>query len=106
MHKKCTQCGQNFEPEPGFYFGAAYVSYALTVALWVALFVALVVFDSLGLISFSFEEDPLFLMGWGIGLLIVLLPLLYRLSRSIWISTFVKYDKDAAAKHAESHSSN
>jgi uncharacterized protein (DUF983 family) len=95
MHKKCANCGQNFEPEPGFYFGAAYVSYALTVALWVALFVALVVFDSWGLMSFSFEEDPILLMGLGIGLLVVLLPLLYRLSRSIWISMFVKYDKNS-----------
>lgn len=97
MHKKCDHCGQNFEPEPGFYFGAAYVSYGLTVALWVSLFVALVVFDSWGLISFSFEDDPILLMGLGIGLLVVLLPLLYRLSRSIWISMFVKYDKNSAA---------
>jgi len=90
MHKHCPECNQGFDPEPGFYFGAAYVSYGLTVGLWIALFVALFAFDAWGIISFSFTEDPLFLMGWGIGLLLVLLPLIYRLSRSIWIHMFVK----------------
>ena len=36
MPKACPNCWADFEREPGFYFGAAYVSYALTVALWVA----------------------------------------------------------------------
>ncbi len=46
MHKACTACGEDFEREPGFYFGAAYVSYALTVALWVAVLVAMMAFDA------------------------------------------------------------
>ncbi|MGB0196394.1 MAG: DUF983 domain-containing protein [Flavobacteriales bacterium] len=37
MPAKCPVCGEDFAREPGFYFGAAYVSYALTVALWIAL---------------------------------------------------------------------
>lgn len=91
MHKNCTHCGQKFEPEPGFYFGAAYVSYALTVALWVAWYVALITFEALGLFTWTFEENALgFLIG-GVLLLLVLLPIIYRLSRSIWISMFVKY---------------
>jgi hypothetical protein len=28
----CPVCGQNFRPEPGFYFGGAMVSYALMVS--------------------------------------------------------------------------
>ncbi len=92
MHKKCSHCGQKFEPEPGFYFGAAYVSYALTVALWVAWYVALITFEALGLFTWTFEENALeFLIG-GVFLLVLLLPIIYRLSRSIWISMFVKYD--------------
>ena len=39
---------EDFEREPGFYFGAAYVSYALTVALWVAVLVAMMAFDAWG----------------------------------------------------------
>jgi hypothetical protein len=33
MHRVCPSCGQDFMPEPGFYFGAMYFSYAINVAL-------------------------------------------------------------------------
>lgn len=95
MHKKCPHCGEPFEREPGFYYGAAYVSYALTIALWVAVLVALLVFDAIGLINYSFMENPILFLSLGIGLLLVLLPVLYRLSRAIWINFFVKYREDA-----------
>jgi len=95
LRKQCEVCGENFEREPGFYFGAAYVSYALTVALWVALFVALTVFDMIGIMDFSFFDDGFLLFILGIVLLIVLLPLIYRFSRVIWINLFVKYRSDA-----------
>jgi len=95
LNKQCEVCGEDFAREPGFYFGAAYVSYALTVALWIALFVALSVFDAIGLISYDFFEDGVFYFILGILLLIILLPLLYRQSRIIWINLFVKYKEDA-----------
>jgi len=101
LHKKCEVCGENFEREPGFYFGAAYVSYALTVALWVALYIALTVFDSIGLMEFDFFDDGFLLLILGIVLLISLLPLIYRFSRIIWINLFVKYRKDAVRFNKE-----
>ena len=57
MPAECPVCGEDFAREPGFYFGAAYVSYALTVALWIALFVALTCFDWWGWMAFSFFDD-------------------------------------------------
>ncbi|WP_424964423.1 DUF983 domain-containing protein [Ekhidna sp.] len=36
MHKKCPNCSQSLEPEPGFYTGAMYVSYAFQVAIIIA----------------------------------------------------------------------
>ena len=48
MHSACESCGEDFAREPGFYFGAAYVSYALTVALWIAVLVALMCFEAGG----------------------------------------------------------
>ena len=51
MHDKCPKCSEDFFREPVFYFGAAYVSYALTVALWVAVLVALYTFSILGFLS-------------------------------------------------------
>jgi uncharacterized protein (DUF983 family) len=95
MHRVCPHCGEDLAREPGFYFGAAYVSYALTVALWVALLVALYTFDAIGLIHFSMESHWVGFMVGGIALLILLLPVLYRLSRAIWINLFVKYRSDA-----------
>jgi len=92
MHAACPHCSENFLREPGFYFGAAYVSYALTVALWVAVLVALCVFGDLGWIPFTgmFDQPELFL-GTGVVALLLLLPPLQRLSRSIWIHFFVRY---------------
>ena len=92
MHHSCAECGEDFEREPGFYFGAAYVSYALTVALWVAVLVALNCFDAWGYIEFGMFTHPGTFLWTGIGLLVALLPLIYRLSRSIWISMFTKSD--------------
>lgn len=35
MPENCPVCQQAFEPEPGFYFGAMFVSYAFSVAIFV-----------------------------------------------------------------------
>jgi uncharacterized protein (DUF983 family) len=90
MPATCPVCEEDFEREPGFYFGAAYVSYALTVALWVSLFVALTCFDWWGWMVFSFFDDVPFFLLTGIALLILLMPVLLRLSRSIWIHMLTK----------------
>ena len=79
---------RGFWEEPGFYFGAAYVSYALTVALWVALLVALLSFDAWGWMEFGMFTHPGTYLLSGIALLLILLPVIYRLSRSIWIAMF------------------
>ena len=88
MYTQCQECGEDFVREPGFYFGAAYVSYALTVALWIAVLVALMCFDSWGWIEFGMFSHPMTYLSIGISLLLLLMPLIYRLSRSIWIAMF------------------
>jgi uncharacterized protein (DUF983 family) len=90
MHSRCTECDEDFQREPGFYFGAAYVSYALTVALWVAVWVALHVFNALEWIEFGFYSHVFTFLSVGITCLLLLMPLIYRISRSIWIRLFVK----------------
>ena len=90
MHKACAACGEDFEREPGFYFGAAYVSYALTVALWVAVLVAMMAFDTWGWMEVGMFTHPGTYLTTGCTLLLVLMPVIYRLSRSIWISMFTK----------------
>ncbi len=88
MHERCPVCGQPTEIEVGFYYGTAYVSYALTVAFSVATFIAWWV-----LLGISIQDNSVF---WWLGvnsvLMILLQPLFMRLSRSLWLSWFVKYD--------------
>jgi uncharacterized protein (DUF983 family) len=86
----CDICGTSLKPETGFYFGAAYVSWALTVALWVSVLVALKTFDAWGLIEFGFLTHPWTFLGVGFGLTIILFPYMFRLSRSIWAHMFIK----------------
>jgi len=89
MNTQCKECGCDFKREPGFYFGAAYVSYGLTVALWISCIVVLYTFDAIGLITYAMFDKPVLTLVVGFTALIALLPVLYRLSRSIWIHMFV-----------------
>ena len=94
MNEHCPVCGQPTELEVGFYYGTSYVSYAVTVAFSVATFVAWWV-----LIGVSINDNRLFWwLGINIALLLILQPVFMRLSRSIWISWFVKYDPDWQTK--------
>lgn len=90
MNERCPVCGQPTEIEVGFYIGTGYVSYALMVAFFVSTFVAWKV-----LIGMTFELDDNRIFYWmfgSIALVILLQPIFMRLSRSIWIAMFVKYN--------------
>jgi hypothetical protein len=88
MPENCPVCGQLFEIEVGFYYGTGFVSYALAVMVCVASFIAWKL-----LIGMSLQDNRLF---WWLGtnavLLLVLQPILMRMSRTIWLSFFVWYD--------------
>lgn len=90
MNENCPVCNQKTEIEPGFYYGTSYVSYVLAVAFVVAVFIAWYV-----IIGFSMNDNKVFwCMGTAIVGLIIIQPFLMRLSRSLWLSWFVKYDKN------------
>ena len=96
MHPQCPLCGQYYELEVGFYYGTGYVSYALTIAMTVASFIAYYV-----LVGISINDNSLFIwLGANIAILILSMPYLMRFSRTIWLSFFVKYDKDWKTKEA------
>jgi uncharacterized protein (DUF983 family) len=86
MHEKCKYCGLKYEVEPGFFYGAMYISYALTVVLWATLAVVIFTF---------YNMSPWLFLGIGISALLLLLPLIYRLSRAIWLNMFVSYNPDS-----------
>jgi hypothetical protein len=90
MNDKCPECDQFMEIEPGFYYGTAYVSYALAIALSVATFIAWS-----ALIGFSLNDNSV--LRWIIlnsVLLIGLQPYLMRFSRALWLSFFVHYNSN------------
>lgn len=81
IHDRCNVCGQPYEPEPGFFQGAMYVSYAVTVAI------CFVIGGILLLTNLSGEAILIIL---GI-ILIILLPVNFRVSRLIWMNMFITY---------------
>ncbi len=87
IHVHCNICGLKYAKEPGFYYGAMYVAYALGVALFVTLWVSFNLFI------------PSLSTGWQIAIIIfatiILAPYLYALSKIIWANMFIKYDQDA-----------
>lgn len=97
MNEYCPVCGQRTEIEVGFYYGTSYVSYALTVAFSVATFIAWWV-----LIGFSLYDNRLFYwLGINAVAMLVLQPVFMRLSRSLWLSWFVKYNGNWKEEKAE-----
>jgi hypothetical protein len=88
MNAECEYCGQTFEPEPGYYFGAMFVSYIINVAIFVAVWFAFAM-----LVSDEVNIWWLVLASVLIGLILV--PVTFRLSRLVWINMFVKYDPEA-----------
>ena len=84
MNESCPACGHRFERAPGFFVGAMYVSYALAAPLCTVLAVLL----------------RLVLPGWDLlaimGLVAVLfmpfVPVIFRLSRIIWMHLMRQID--------------
>jgi len=83
MPARCSHCGQNFWPEPGFYYGAMFISYIFTG--WFCLFFVM---------FFHWVLD------WGLaasfGLLLAVCAFFFvyffRLARAIWLNVNFKYD--------------
>lgn len=88
MPEQCPVCGQAMEPEIGFYYGTGYVSYGLSILFCALSFILWVL-----LIGISLKDNRIFWwLGINIALMILVQPILMRMSRSIWIAFFVKYD--------------
>lgn len=89
MLQRCPKCDLNYFPEPGYYYGAMFISYIWT-GWFCLLFVAL----------FHWVFD------WGVnvafGLLIAFLAInfvyIFRISRLMWLNFNVRYDPHAIEK--------
>jgi uncharacterized protein (DUF983 family) len=86
MHERCQVCGQKTEPDPGFYYGAMFVSYIGTGFLYLGIIAFLYM-----VVGCSINQSFLILILFAI---ITYIPT-FKLSRSIWIHAMVAYDKHA-----------
>jgi len=84
IHNKCNHCHFKYMIEPSFFYGAMYVTYAITVFAAILLFLV-----SYFLIGLNFIYSLIFIAV----ILGVFSPLSLRLSRLIYINIFVNYDK-------------
>ncbi|MNK00421.1 hypothetical protein D3C87_182050 [compost metagenome] len=77
MHERCSECNYRFDKEPGYFFGAMYISYGLAVAELLPVFLVLSWFIPL---------------GWIFAVMLVVLMLTmffnFRVSRVLWIHIF------------------
>ena len=84
IHENCPNCGLKYMIEPSFFYGAMYVSYALTVAIAVATFVICQIFDL----------NLVWTLATIITVLFLMIPYLVRISRLIYINMFVSFQGD------------
>lgn len=86
MNKQCPVCQLDFNPEPAYYFGAMYFSYAVQVAVFVGVYLVL-----------RFTINPGFwtYVLWVTIVSVLILPLNFRLSRLAWINLFFSYKGSA-----------
>jgi hypothetical protein len=85
MHKNCSHCDLKYEKEPSFFYGAMYVSYALTSGwfiVWYLLYINF--FEDFSTLSFALLIT---------ASIIILSPLTVRLSRLLWLNFFNTFDK-------------
>lgn len=79
-HENCPVCGVKYEVEPGFWFGAMYVSYAFTIGIM--LVGALVIYH-------FFNDPPA--EGYVIPIVtisLIMVPFNFRMSRVLFLHLF------------------
>lgn len=79
MNRACEKCEATFEPEPGFYFGALYVSYAFTVGIFMLVS---------GILYFGFHPDEwVYFVAVSISAALFI-PISFRYSRILFLYWF------------------
>jgi hypothetical protein len=91
MKESCEFCGQRFEPETGFYQGAMYISYGLSIGI---------TFIPGYILYMGFDVSVTALMITVFSIVILTFPALFRISRNIWLNIFVRFNP-AIKKEAE-----
>ena len=84
MHEHCEKCGQDFQIEPGFYYGSIWMSYPLVVLITITITSFFYLYLEVNFLLFMFILAITMLS---------LQPLILRLGRAMWLNIFVKKDR-------------
>jgi uncharacterized protein (DUF983 family) len=87
MPEHCPVCGQSFEPEPGFYFGSMFITFAFNVATFLGL--GVLIYYLMG------NPDTWVYVVIITGVTMLFTPLILRYSRALMLYLFggVQYNK-------------
>jgi uncharacterized protein (DUF983 family) len=84
MYERCEKCNQDFQIEPGFYYGSIWMSYPLVVIITIAITSFFYLYLEVNFLFFIFILTTTMLS---------LQPLILRLGRAAWLTIFVKKDR-------------
>lgn len=88
VKEKCPKCDLKYSIEPSFYYGSLYVSYGVGIAVAVAVYVLTLIF--------GLDLSLLLLFMTIVISLVLAMPWIGAVSKSIWANIFFKYDKGIA----------
>jgi phage FluMu protein Com len=77
IHHKCPHCEAVLTPEPDFFYGAMYISYAFSVAL---------VINVLIVLNYAFDDPEMWVYGVTVVVTnLILLPVMLRYSKILYL---------------------
>lgn len=92
MHESCSHCHLTYEREPGFFYGAMYVSYAMSAGWFIVWF---------ALQKLLLNLDWGLFVGLFIGFIVLISPLTLRWSRILWLNFFFQFRKEMNGQTAQ-----
>ena len=93
MHQRCPKCDLNYFPEPGYYYGAMFISY-----IWTGWFCLLFIAFFHWYLGFS-QTVAFSLLGTFV---VINFVYIFRISRMMWINLHVRYSPNAIEKYETS----
>ncbi len=87
MKTTCSECSLKYEREPGFFYGALYVSYAFSSGIFITLYL---------LDAIWIHMNTTLLLTLVVSGIIGLYPFSFRWGKAMWLNFFVRYDKKYA----------
>lgn len=92
MHQRCPKCDANYYPEPGFYYGAMFMSYIFSAFIFLGLVMLLHWVLNFTLLASFF---------WLMVIVGVFFVWWFRFSRAFWFNLMVAYRPEKATMAAK-----